>query len=175
MAENTDINLPNKLDKYLGKLDICGRKIFMIITPTTSTQKWVCGYKKMGCYNCARGKCTFHDGSTKLATGISYTKEFRVFDLQTNEQKIVKLRPKERKKQPLIEIEEKHATCTKCRVMRDCYNYFIISRSGTANVCICQFCTEVQFANDTELFGYVKQKLLKRYNGSDPDLRKLLR
>jgi len=86
----------------------------------------------------------------------------------------MELRAKDRKNLPIIEIEEKTATCTKCRHMDACNNYFVITRSGTANVCICQFCIDTQFANEVELFDYVKLKLLKRYHGKDMQLRKLL-
>ncbi|MHA2501643.1 MAG: hypothetical protein ACXAE3_02040 [Candidatus Kariarchaeaceae archaeon] len=84
------------------------------------------------------------------------------------------LRAQERKNQPYIEIEEKTATCTKCRRLEDCHNYFVTSRSGGANVCICKFCEATQYANETELWSYVKAKLLKRYSGTDMTLRRLL-
>ena len=59
--------------------------------------------------------------------------------------------------------------------MSNCQNYFVITKSGTANVCICNFCLKTQFANKNELMAYVKNKLLLRYKGFDKKLIQLLK
>ena len=82
---------------------------------------------------------------------------------------------KERKRHAVIEIDEKLATCTKCGYMRDALNYYITTRSGSANVCLCDFCRMTQFANEKELYSYIKAKLSKRYAGTDAEIIKYLK
>tara|TARA_B100000287_G_C20664760_1_gene791379 strand:+ start:1603 stop:2007 length:405 start_codon:yes stop_codon:yes gene_type:complete len=130
----------------------------------------------MACFNCTKGYyCQFHRGSTKLVTSIAYSKTYHVFDLINGTNKSIIQRDKEREKNYYIEIEEKTATCTKCHSMSNCQNYFVITKSGTANVCICNFCLKTQFANKNELMAYVKNKLLLRYKGFDKKLIQLLK
>jgi hypothetical protein len=106
---------------------------------------------------------------------MRYSSAYKILDLMSGEVTERQFRSeRERDAAPVIEVDQKEATCTKCGYFATTTNYFVKSKTGTASVNICENCQLVQYANTMELLSYIRKKLNDRYHGDDSRIRDML-